>query len=354
LRFKNQIKVLAAIKLNTEKLYWISNLRVLATICVVFIHTSGGALIKFGKIDASTWWAANLISGLGRFTVPVFVMISGALLLGKELELFGFLQKRILKVWVPFSIWVVIYVAYHNIFEQNPISLTKAIQGYFTGGNGQYGHLWFVYMILGLYLFTPIINYFVLKAAESEIIYFLGICFLSTTIFMIFETFFKIKISFDLSNFGSYIGYFVAGYYLKNKAFTIQKYWYLFTFGIGYAITLYGTYWLSSEYKIYANYFYNYFSPNSVLMSLSIFMFFKEALNKNIFPIIIEQLDRSSFGIYLSHLLIINILSRKFAINWAWHTPFLGIFAHGFLCLAISFALVWVLAKLPFGKWLVG
>ncbi|MES2797686.1 MAG: acyltransferase family protein [Bacteroidota bacterium] len=336
------------------KQYWISNLRVFATICVVFIHTSGGALFRFGKISAETWWSANLINGFGRFTVPVFVMISGALLLGKEIEIWSFLQKRLLRVWVPFTIWVVIYIAYHNIFEHHPISLKRAFSDYLIGGNGQYGHLWFIYMILGLYLFTPVLNYFIVKATEVEIIYLLLICFLSTTVFQFAKEFFKLPISLDLSNFGSYLGYFVAGYYLKNKTFSFNKYWYLLGFLMGYTATLYGTYWLSGQHGKYTRYFYDYFSPNSVLMSLSIFLFFKEMLNKDLVPKVIETLDRTSFGIYLVHLLIINILSRKFAINWAWHPPIWGIVTHASLTLIISFILIWIISKLPFGNWVVG
>ncbi len=337
-----------------QKLYWISNLRVLATFAVVFIHTTGGALFKFGKIQADSWWAANLISGFGRFTVPVFVMLSGALLLGKEIELFSFLKKRFLRVWVPFTIWAIIYIAYHNIFEHNPISFKNAILGYFSGGNGHYGHLWFVYMILGLYLFTPIINYFILKASEPEIVFFLCISFLGTTIFPILKIFFKLKISLDISNFGSYLGYFVSGYYLKNKEIKLTAIWYFLVFMAGYLITVFGTYWLSGNYGKYSGYFYDYFSPNTVIMTFSIFMLFKTALNRNILPQIIEPLDKASFGIYLAHLLFINIISRKFAINWAWKPPLFGILSHAILALICSFAIVWLLGKLPFGKWIVG
>jgi surface polysaccharide O-acyltransferase-like enzyme len=334
--------------------YWITNLRVFATIFVVFIHTAGGALIKFGKIPMETWWTANLINGFSRFTVPVFVMISGALLLGREIELTSFLQKRFLRVWAPFTIWVVIYVAYHNIFEKNPIPFSRAILEYFTGGNGQYGHLWFVYMILGLYLFTPIINYFVLKASEAEIIYLLIMCFLSTTIFQIFKVFFKINMSLDIGNFGSYLGYFVAGFYLKNKSFNFNKYWFLVAFSAAYAFTLFGTYWLSSQNGKYIRHFYDYFSPNTVVMTFAIFMFFKDVLNRDFAPKAMAILDKSSFGIYLCHLLIINILSRKYQINWAWHPPIIGILVQTSLCLIISFTIVFAISKLPFGKWVVG
>jgi surface polysaccharide O-acyltransferase-like enzyme len=336
------------------KLYWISNLRVFATIMVVFIHTSGGALFSFHKISHHWWWVANAVSGLGRFTVPVFVMISGALLLGKEIDLYTFLKKRFLRVWIPFTVWTVIYVLYHNFFERNPIHFQKAFINYLTGTGGLYGHLWFVYMILGLYLVAPFVNKWVTYTSGQEITFFLFICFISTTVFQFIKHFYKIDVRFDLTNFGSYIGYFVAGFALKNRSFNLNKWWYLVFFLIAYGITLYATYYYSVQNGKYYGYFYDYFSPNSVLMTLAIFMFFKECLNIDFAPNIIGSLDKASFGIYLAHLLIINILSRKFGINWAWHQPIIGIFAHAVFTLVISFCLIWLISKLPKSEWLVG
>lgn len=338
----------------TQKQYWIANLRVLATIAVVFIHTAGGALVNFGKIPATTWWYANVISGFGRFTVPVFVMISGALLLGKDIELFAFLKKRFLRVWLPFTVWVIIYIGYHNIFEQNTIGFKNAFLGYLSGGKGQYGHLWFVYMILGLYLFTPIINHFILKATNVEIKYLLILSFVSTSVFLFLHQFLALKIRLDIGNFGGYLCYFVAGYFLNKIHTSLNRFWLGLLFLVGYLITIFGTFWLSNNSGKYAGYFYDYFSFSTVAMSISIFLFFKKAFNQSFLPKIMEPLDRASFGIYLAHLLIINILSRKMAINWAWHPPFIGIVSHACLTILISFIIVWTLSRLPFGKWLVG
>lgn len=181
------------------------------------IYTSGGALFHFKTIPNSWWWIANIISSFGRFSVPVFVMISGALLLGREINLFPFLQKRFLRVWVPFTVWVIIYVFYHNFFERNPYSLQKAFLDYLTMSGGLYGHLWFVYMILGLFLLIPVLNYIVLKAPQQEVNFFLFLCFISCSIFPLINKFWGVNIKLDLQNFGGYLGYFLAGYVLKNR-----------------------------------------------------------------------------------------------------------------------------------------
>ena len=335
------------------KLYWISNLRVFATVMVILIHTSGGALFRFKDMPES-WRVANIVAGFGRFTVPVFVMISGALLLGKEIEFFSFIQKRFLRVWVPFTLWVIIYVLYHNYFETKPYSLQTALTQYFTGGNYLYGHLWFVYMILGLYLVTPFLNNWLLKANESQIYIFLGFCFIASCGIHLIKRPFGIQIYHDLQNFIGYIGYFVAGYVLKNKQFNINKLWYVLVFIIGYLLLIFGSYFLVKTTGKIDMFFHDYFSPSVFLMSISIFMYFKETFNHEFLPQIMNPLDKFSFGIFLCHLQIITILSRKFSINWAWHPPVLGIFLQAGLTLIIAYILIWGLSKLPKSQWLIG
>jgi surface polysaccharide O-acyltransferase-like enzyme len=336
------------------KLYWISNLRVLATIMVILIHTSGGGLFHFTDVPSEWWWASNIINGFGRFTVPVFVMISGALLLGRDIELYSFLQKRFLRVWIPFTVWAVIYVIYHNYFEDGTISFKQGFIEYLSGGGGRYGHLWFVYMILGLYLITPFVNHWLSKANEREVNFFLILCFIGCCIFPLIKKILAIEIKLDLQNFGGYIGYFVAGYVLKNRTLSINKWWYLLAFFVGYFITISGNYYLTKSLGKYDALFYDYLSPNSILMSLSIFMFFKEALNKEFLPALMNPLDACSFGIYLCHLQIINVLSRKFGINWIWHPPFTGIFVQAGITLAVAFVFIWLISKLPKSQWITG
>jgi len=281
-------------------------------------------------------------------------MISGALLLGREINLFPFIQKRFIRVWVPFTVWVIIYVVYHNLFERNPYSFQKAVLDYLTMGGGLYGHLWFVYMILGLYLFTPFINHIVLKATNQEINFFLLLCFVSCSIFPLINKFGEINIKLDLQNYGGYLGYFVAGYVLKNREFNWNKWIYVAGFMTGFGVAIFGNYWLILPLGKVDDYYYQYLSPNIILMSLSIFLFFKELLNKAFYPSIMDNLDKASFGIYLSHYLIIGILSHKLSMNWMWNPPIIGIFVHAGLTLLISYLLLWALGKLPKSHWITG
>lgn len=54
--------------------------------------------------------------------------------------------------------------------------------------------MWFVYMILGLYIITPVINQYVKNSRDSNIIYFLIVLFASTSFIDLIEKIFKIQV----------------------------------------------------------------------------------------------------------------------------------------------------------------
>jgi len=70
-----------------QQLDWINNLRVLAMFLVVILHTTSPMLMAYGKVPNSYWLIADFYNALARFGVPVFVMITGALLLSRDYEL---------------------------------------------------------------------------------------------------------------------------------------------------------------------------------------------------------------------------------------------------------------------------
>lgn len=87
-----------------KRLVYMDWLRVLATIAVVTIHVSAGYVSVLDANNASRWMAGNLFESISRASVPIFVMISGALLLKgtKDISVGEFLQKRASKVIIPF------------------------------------------------------------------------------------------------------------------------------------------------------------------------------------------------------------------------------------------------------------
>ena len=76
-----------------DKKEWISLLRVIATIAVVILHVASPILNQYNDIMISYWHVGNVYDSMVRFSVPLFFMVSGVLLLNKDYELLVFLKK---------------------------------------------------------------------------------------------------------------------------------------------------------------------------------------------------------------------------------------------------------------------
>ena len=66
-----------------EEWYWIDYLRVFATFGVILLHTAAPLANQYGIVSNYDWWIGNIYNSITRFCVPVFLMISGALIFSK-------------------------------------------------------------------------------------------------------------------------------------------------------------------------------------------------------------------------------------------------------------------------------
>lgn len=288
---------------------YISYLRVLATLSVVAIHASTGYLNKF-HAQSFDWNYANWINAFSRCAVPVFVVVSGYLLLPKQENLEIFYKKRLSKIMWPFIFWTIIYVIYYfsRITNSNQLSTTRIMEIIYQKiCNGANAHLWYLYMIVGLYLAIPFIQKMVLRAKIRDIEYFLA--------FWLAASFFKFQFirehfpKIDLSFFTAYIGYLVLGYYIQVKSFRWSKYLYLVIYVLGGVFTAIMTFYLSKQHGKYDPTFYNYLTPNTILITVAICLFIKQyTVGINHLPAWIASLDKYSFGIYLVHIIPLNYL----------------------------------------------
>jgi surface polysaccharide O-acyltransferase-like enzyme len=102
-------------------------LRVLAAFAVVWLHVSAGVVATKPDVYSEIWWIGNFADSFSRWSVPIFVMVSGALLLSKSSELapLDFYQKRASRLLAPITFWTLFYVAFY-------VSTTKQFDIYGT------------------------------------------------------------------------------------------------------------------------------------------------------------------------------------------------------------------------------
>lgn len=345
--------------MNNKKIEWIDNLRVIATFFVIVLHVSSPLLHQYGKLSAFKWDVANFYDSLSRFCVPIFVMISGALLLNRDYKLNEYLKKRFLRIIYPLVFWSLCYLFYEYVIL-NPVSIKQIDTQFYIKlfAKLKYGvsfHFWFVYLIIGLYLLIPILSVWIKNAPKNHVSYFLIIWLIT----VILNHPFKINNSFELSFFTGYIGYLVLGYHLRTLQFTKYRNNFIILgllFLTTFSITFFGTR-LFSEYnnRFYGG-FYENLSVHIILFSISVFLIVKNFSSiKNKYLIAFRNIiSKYSYGIYLVHILVLYVFNY-IGFTFEVLNPLASILIISFSCLVFSCLVIWIINKIPIvGKYISG
>ena len=350
------------------RLVYADLLRVLAMLAVIVTHAAAGWLESL-PVGSGDWHALNTWDSLCRWAVPVFVMCSGMFLLDpkKALSWPALFFRHFLRLVTALLFWGVVYHLFHDLLygTLSPSSLPRALYAVILGNTES--HLWFLTMMMGLYLLTPLLRAFVRGARRSDFHWF----FLLYAVFMLAVPLFlrlrgsqtvayyadHLHLNFTLSFPPlAYVGYFLAGYYLKTYTLGRVAELLIYVLGAaGAAVTILGTALLSRQSGALNLTFYSNLSPNVAAMSVAIFVLFRYVLGVS------EERSRRqrvisaaqvSFGVYLSHILFLALL-RHFGLATL---PIPAAAAIPLLTAVIflpSFLLSWLLHKLPFvGRYL--
>ena len=324
--------------------FGISFLRVLATFSVIVIHVSGPLVVKFGDISLFDWNLANFFDSISRYSVPMFFMISGALLLDKDYDLIYFLKRRFGKILPPFLIWSLIYSLFNRYALNDEVfNISKVVKDIFYGS--EY-HLWFVYALLGVYLMTPVLRKWIKHTSQKEILYVL-IIWLFTLIIKIpgFIIYFP-KI--DLTYFSGFIGYFILGYYLSKIKFQ-EKLISILLVLLGVIVTIVATWFFTIKNSIFYEYFYEYLSLNTLMVSIGVFILFKKMnISNEQLNSIVLKLSECCFGIYLIHPLVLKLFNL-IGYNVYILSPIISVLMISLTCFICSFFIISCFKKLKLG-----
>lgn len=340
-----------------KRLLYIDWLRIYATIAVVVIHVSAGFVGKMDPTHVSGWFAGNFYETLARSSVPIFVMISGALLLQtkKKVTYLDFLKKRTSKVIIPLFAWSAIFYLYGVYTGQFPASITQPLSLFLQ--NGISSHLWFLYMIIGLYLITPLLLILIKHATQQDLHYFLLLWIYASFGTKLIQFLAHISIPIELSFVSNYIGYFVLGYYLH--IYEISKKWrkiLYFSAIVGLICTFFFTYLSTLHNGNVEMFWYEYFSPNVGISSVGLFVFFRSFFQnkEQKLSFLFDQINKASLGIYILHYFLLgNFLYRIFPHIVSHVHPLIAIPIDTLITLIISLLITRSLQQLPIVKKMV-
>ncbi|WP_099354845.1 acyltransferase [Fredinandcohnia onubensis] len=340
-----------------NRLLYFDWLRAFATFAVVAIHATAGYVSQLHPDHETTWFIGNFFETISRWAVPAFVMISGALLLKDQREMtsWDFFKKRVGKVLIPFVSWSIFFYLYGYFMGYYPFSLKEGVKLFIT--NGIIGHFWFFYMIIGLYLITPLLKIFVKHAQKQHIEYFLILWLYASVVTKMTNFFFSMKFSIELYYVTDYVGYFLLGYYLNQ--FEIKKVWRKVAYTgsiIGFISTFWFTYLytVNNEDGILSQFWYEYFSPTVLLNIVGLFIFFRYNFKERRLPLVILAISKASLGIYIIHYwLLNNFLWRVFPIVESTFHPIFVIPINILITFILSLIIILILIRIPLIKKLV-
>ena len=347
-----------------ERFFSVDAIRAYAIVMVLLLHTSAGPMKEFSNLNPSWWWISNLLFSFAHQGVPLFIMISGMLLLNpvKRESLSVFFKKRFNKVVIPFLFWGIIYFCWLVFYKGERYTATEALDLFIKGPI--YYHLWFIYLILGLYLATPILRVYLVSADIKNLIYFVGMWFLFVGIFPVISHVTHIRIGIHTFLFTGYIGYFILGYLISRADFSIKYTWLLGLIIISATLfTAVGTYVLAiRDDGVYHGFFVQGTRPNIIVMTvcmfllLSRFQYGERFKHGRIEYIAVRHIALISFGIYLLHPIILELLDSGhfgFRLNAMSIHPLIGIPSTTIVTLGLCVLVVTLLRKITLIKILV-
>ncbi len=298
-----------------EGLQWLDMLRIAAIGAVIVIHAIGTATRESGTgWHAAWWWGANLINSACLWCVPVFVMVSGALLLdparaqGAPGE---FLRKRAVRIGVPLVFWISVYLIFQRQFYGVDLSFSSAWHGVASGD--PYLQLYFLFIVAGLTVLTPLLRRVIVHASRRELQILTG----GALAFGLAEHAFR-----ELGGGGGfnavtrclpYVGYYLAGYLLRTAEIkprvarlargTFVIAWLATAIGSGLLAARYG--WTADGYFLY-----DYLSPTVMVMAIAIFVGARGWSPKRLTASQLRQIGAATFGVFLIHPLLLFPIMR--------------------------------------------
>ncbi len=344
------------------RILWADFLKIGAMYAVVLIHSAAPLLIAYNRQGPRVWWVGNLYDSLARWCIPVFFMLSGAFLIGKAQRVGPgpFLARRLQRIGIPFLIWSAVYFVWNIQMNNHDLSYGSFLVTIIR--EPAYYHLWYLYVLMGVYLFAPLLSVYLQSASKRNVTYFIILWVIFGSVLPTVEAYFDFPlfmISTAPYSLFRYLGFFLIGYLMRNSS--CSRGWltlYALVFLAGLLVTIAGTWWLTvvKGGGEFSGVFYEYYSPNVLIMSVSLFIIIKSLRLPSGVYVPNPVAGTISFvagcvpGIYLVHALVIALLQQEFGgfrIDQYTYGAVLGVPLFALIVFGISLVFVGFIRLIP-------
>ena len=349
---------------KSERIFYFDAIRVIAILCVVLLHVTGhlGEIMNY---NAATIYSISgayelFANNFFRIGIALFLMLSGALLLGRDWNIKEFYFKRISRIVYPFLLWSFVFTMMLVVISYFIPSINFVSQ---FGANDIFkvfidtlickapgsAVYWFFWTMVGVYLIMPVFNRWVNSTDLSKIEYFLIAW--AVYIFAVYSL--MIPVPEVVSFFISPIGFTVLGYYLRHNerkifnnsivALLLIITPALLMFAYSYSVAATSPLFVFDRYSILI-----------MAEAIGVFCLIKNSdlsiISGNVKRAVIS-IAICSYGMYLIHSHIIMVVRRILPHSFGFILDYLILFFVGFV---LSWAIIYILAKIPVIKEFVG
>lgn len=324
-------------------------IRVLAIIGVVVIHTANAVYGRPDYFGGISWWIAIILNSVSRASIPLFIMVSGYFILGKNETFKQTLKRTLNRLIIPLIFWFLLYTLWNSgnpTLEYFNLSLIYRL---FTVN---VFYLYFFIILIGLYIVSPFIKKYLLNSKLWTNTSITILLLTTGAVYYFLQYYFSLCTpAFSLIYWLPFTGLFVAGYTIGHSKRTKVR---LSTsvFAASALVTVIGAYLyyslsfrgnnLLGDRGCLSFYTDSFVSINVVLMSISLFsilinMDFNKYFSRKLKGIFFS-IARASLGIYVVHIFLLDILDSKFQL-FIWITP-------AWLYLLVKFLVIFTLSYL--------
>lgn len=349
-------------------------IRALAILLVIEIHcieglSYYGILMNQVTVGIGSWLVQSVLYVVGRLGVPLFMLLTGALMLGRSWELDGaYLKKRVLPLYAATVLWTFGYFCVQLYKTGEPIFLTKMVSLFIRSCFLEISHtphLWYMPVILGVYLFLPLLSRLAQAGATTLLVRSGIIVLLIYTFLPMVNRLFHVldlgrAIDFSLANIRTgcvltlYPLLILAGYLLRERQILQQiksRWLVMMLVGCVTAVIVLQYISMRRQDTAYGHYFWydNFFIVIAGVVLFELLSRLPSREGKVAF--LVRNLSENSLGIYFVHVVIFWGIRRAMAETaWGWPLKFVAAFMGAWL---VSWGLVQLLSQIPGVGWLL-
>lgn len=308
------------------------------------MHIAGNAINTY-HLSGSSKVVYDIIINILYVSIPIFVMLSGMLFLGREISYKTMFSKYIKRILLVILVFGFFYSALELIFTHSFgfdsiwVICKKII------ANDIWAHMWYLYLVIALYLLTPLLQKWIRGSSRKEQLILLVVLYIFTVLFKDVEPFLGLQIGFYLPIIDGYVFLYLLGNYLYKYDLSKKITIIIYALGlISLALIAIFTYFNIGTSLI------TYTSTLVIMLASSIVLFFKNIkFNENDSKLfkLMNEIAVCTFGIYIIHQFFINIIYKFLKIDFILDLPFMGLIVYALAVFVISFVSVYLLRKIP-------